>query len=196
MRTRALLAALAAVGLLASGCGAGDRADPPSATAKHSGHDEPSMAGMDMGSAEGPSDPASMICGREIGDAVKRTFAMTRQPTSKHTWAASDRVYSCSWAVPRGTLEMSVQDSVELKAGRAYFDKLRGSVAGARTINGMESFGFPAFSTVRGDTVFLKDGKTLRVDASSLPQAALPPGFSRSEVSYGVAAAVIACWSE
>jgi hypothetical protein len=60
----------------------------------------------------------------------------------------------------------------------------------------MDNLGFPAVSTRAGDVVFLKDGKTLHVDATRLPDASLPRSFSRSEVAYSVAAAVIACWKE
>jgi len=201
MKARALLAALATTALFASGCAAGEQSSKTdksdkSASAKKSGHDDPSMADMDMGGGDGPSDPAAMICGEEIRDAVKRSFAMADQPTSKDTWSKSDRLYSCTYAVPRGALEMSVQDSMDLKAGRAYFDRLRSRLSGAKPIKGLESFGFPAVSSASGNVAYLKDGKTLRVDASSLSRAALPDGFSREEVAFGVASAVIACWTE
>jgi hypothetical protein len=136
-----------------------------------------------------------MICGAEIRDAVKRTFAMTAGPTGTDTWSASRRVFSCGWSVPHGTLAMSVQDSLSEKTGRAYFDRLRSRLSGTR-VGGMESFGFPAFRTATGDVVFLKDGKTLQVDATHLSSAALPSGFSRGETAYSVASAVIACWTE
>lgn len=153
------------------------------------------MADMDMGSSAAPSDPASMICGLEIQDAVKRTFAMSSQPTGADSWSRSKRMFSCDWSVRGGTLAMSVQDALDENTGRTYFDKLKSRLDGTK-INGMESFGFPAFQTSGGDVVFLKDGKTLQVDATRLPAASLPKGFARGEVAYSVASAVIACWSE
>ena len=65
----------------------------------------------------------------------------------------------------------------------------------AESLPGLQSLGLPAFRS-GGTVVFLKDGKTLRVDGSGLSAAALPAGLSRGEVAYGVAAAVVACWSE
>ena len=43
--------------------------------------------------------------------------------------------------------------------------------------------------------VFRKDHKTLWVDAGRLSRGGLPTGMSRTDVAYGVAAAVVACWS-
>jgi hypothetical protein len=60
----------------------------------------------------------------------------------------------------------------------------------------MASFGFPAFETPRGDVGFIKDDKTLWVDATRLRATDLPKGRTRQDVAYGVAAAVIGCWTE
>ena len=56
--------------------------------------------------------------------------------------------------------------------------------------------GLPSFATPDGNVAFLKDGKTLRVDASGLPATTLPQGSSNGEVAYAVAAAVVGCWTE
>jgi cytosine/adenosine deaminase-related metal-dependent hydrolase len=138
-----------------------------------------------------------MVCEEdEIRDAVKRTFRMDSDPTSTHTWSAASRMYTCRWAVPHGTLTMTVHDATDPRTGRRFFDRLRGRLDGARPLGGMDNLGFPAVSTRAGDVVFLKDGKTLHVDATRLPDASLPRSFSRPEVAYSVAAAVIACWKE
>jgi hypothetical protein len=158
------------------------------------------MSGMsmaDMDKHSGPSQTARMVCEEhEIRDAVKRSFQMSGEPTSTHTWSKADRVYSCRWSVPKGTLKMTVQDAGDPTAGRAWFDRLRGRLDGAQAIRGMDNFGFPAFQTRAGDVVFIKDGKTLHVDATGLPDASLPRGFTRPEVAYSVASAVIGCWTE
>ena len=60
----------------------------------------------------------------------------------------------------------------------------------------MANFGFPAFETRRGDVVFIKDHKTLWVDASRLAPERLPADLTPADVAYGVAAAVIGCWTE
>ncbi|MGI9158018.1 MAG: hypothetical protein ACR2FG_15535 [Marmoricola sp.] len=195
MRARVLLGTAATVALLATGCGSRGATGAQPDTSDHASASAKDMS-MNMGTGDRPSDPAKMICGAEIQDAVRRTFALSGNPSSVHSWSKSDRVYSCTYRLPHGKLAMSVQDSLDEKSGRAYFDALRKRLPGARVISGMESYGFPAFETSDGNVVFLKDGKTLRVDATSLPSAALPKGFSREEAAFSVASAVIACWSE
>lgn len=200
-RARAALAGSVALGVLLAGCGgtpAGAGADRGS-SGDGAGSSHGAMSGMKMAddTAAGPSASARMVCEEdEIRDAVRRTFRMHHAPTSTHTWSAADRVYACRWAVPHGTLVVTVQDATDPTAGHRYFERLRSGLAGARPIRGMDSFGFPAASTTAGDVLFLKDGKTLHVDATGLPAASLPPAFARSEVAYSVAAAVIGCWTE
>lgn len=199
MKAHATLAGLAALGVLTAGCSAADSAAPPSAASEspaamkdHSGMD----MNMDMGAADKPSQPARMICGAEIRDAVRRTFALDTQPVGTSRWSASDRVFSCTYRLPEGRLRLSVQDATRQRVGRAYFDRLRGTLPGAQKITGMDNFGLPAFQTASGQAVFLRDGKTLQVDPSALPKTALPPGYSRAEAAYSVASAVVACWTE
>ncbi len=204
MRVRTLVVTAATLAVLASGCASGDpesvRSASTGASSARSGGsadgDEMQMEGMDMGSADRPSAPASMICTAEIRGAVRRTFAMRRPPTSTRDWSVRDRLLSCAYDVPGGTLRLSVQDALDDEQGRTYFEDLRGRLDGARRITGMDALGFPAFSTAAGDVVFLKDGKTLQVDATDLPARALPRGYTRSEAAYSVASAVIACWTE
>jgi hypothetical protein len=186
MRTRSLVAALAtvAVTMLAGGCGNGDSARM---------HAEPmSMAGMQVHRA--PSASARMICSAEIRRAVQRTFALSSPPTAASTWA--HRMFGCTYDLPEGSLRLTVDDASDRNVGRGYFTALRSQLTGSATIHGAEALGFPAFETPDGNVVFLKDGKTLRVDASTVPRQALPTGFSREEAAYAVAAAVIACWQE
>lgn len=201
MKAHAMLAGLAVLGVLTAGCSATDSAAPrsaasesPAAMEDHSGMDM--NMDMDMGAADKPSQPARMICGAEIREAVTRTFALDAEPVGTPRWSASDRVFSCTYRLPEGPLRLSVQDATQQRVGRAYFDRLRGTLPGARTVTGMDNFGFPAFQAASGQAVFLKDGKTLQVDASSLPEAALPAGYSRAEAAYSVASAVVACWTE
>ena len=186
MRTRSLVAALATVtvAVLAGGCGGGDsarmRAEPMS------------MAGMQVRRA--PSASARMICGAEIRHAVQRTFALSSPPPAASTW--THRVFGCIYDLPNGSLRLTVDDATDPSVGRGHFAALRSQLTGSTTIHGAEALGFPAFETPDGNVVFAKDGKTLRVDASTVPRPALPTGFSREEAAYAVAAAVIACWQE
>jgi hypothetical protein len=200
LKTRALLVSVAAVSLLASACGDGGStgASAPAPAARTSA----GMLGMgdmspeEMAAMDGPSSSALMICSDEIRSAVKRTFALTSPPSATRSWSANDFTFACTYRLPGGILRMSVQDDPDETTGRSHFRHLRARLAGASSIRGVQSLGFPAFETPGGDVVFLKDGKTLRVDASALSRSGLPTGFTRPEAAYGVAAAVIGCWTE
>jgi hypothetical protein len=205
-RRLAQVALLATTATLTVGCGSTATNHPDErrlsgSTAKHTMPDgmamaDADMAGTDMGQpvAARPSQAARMICSEEIRDAVARTFALAHAPSSTDGW--SRRVFTCRYRLPGGPLIMSVQDATNERAGRAYFASLRSRLTGARDIEGVESFGLPAFETSDGNIAFVKDGKTLRVDASHIAKASLPADFSSAEAAYGVAAAVIGCWTE
>jgi hypothetical protein len=154
------------------------------------------MSPEEMAAMDGPSTSARMICGDEIASSVKRTFTLTRRPPATRSWSVNDLTFACTYRLPGGDLRMTVQDARDKMTGRSSFDRLRSRLTGATTIRGVQSLGFPAFETPSGNVAFLKDGKTLRVDASDLPRSALPTGFTRQQAAYGVAAAVIACWTE
>lgn len=51
----------------------------------------------------------------------------------------------------------------------AHLDQLQASTNGADPMKGMEGFGLPAFQTGDGQAAFIRDGKTLLVDATDLP---------------------------
>lgn len=190
--------------MILSGCGSeadpGSATDRPRATASDQAaratDPAPDMEGMDMGGTDTPSTPARMICSAEIQDSVRRTFAMPEAPGKSESWSRSSRIYSCTYQVPGGDLRLSVQDALDVTQGEAYFRGLRARLPSAHTIRGMASFAFPAVETPDGKVAFLKDGKSLMVDASSLKAADLPAGYTSAETAYSVAAAVIACWSE
>lgn len=194
-----MLVGVAAIALLASGCGSArsaNMADPGSAdpSGEHSHH-----AGMSMPNRKankGASEAARMICTGEIGQAVQRTFALSQRPSRTASWTPSSVEYSCVYRLSGGNLRLSVDDARNDDTGRAHFDKLRASLPNARAIRGMENFGLPAFATPDGNVVIIKDGKTLRVDATRLPRPALPPGYSAEQAAYSIASAVIACWTE
>jgi hypothetical protein len=199
MKTRALLVSLATVSLLASACSSGDAsgsADPSPAAHSSSGMSGHDMSAAEMAAMGGPSAAARMICSDEIRLVLQRTFNLTRLPTPARSWSANNLTLSCSYRLPGGTLRMTVQDAPDARTGRPHFERLRADLPGATPLRGVQSLGFPAFETRSGSVVFLKDGKTLRVDASDLATDGLPAGFTRSEAAYGVAAAVIACWTE
>lgn len=202
-------AALAGMPLLLAACGTNTASAPEAAS--HTMSDgstmSGSMSGMHMtgkvdpklaikaGTRRSPSASARMICSGEIRQAIRNKLELSHLATGMHVWG--DTIFSCSYRLPAGgDLRLSVKDLDAAGPGRAYFEQLRSRTPGARTIKGLAAFGFPAFESARGDTVFLKDHKTLWVDASRLTGADLPPGTSRQDASYGIAAAVIACWTE
>jgi hypothetical protein len=206
-----LAVTLAAVPLMLSACGGG----ASSTGSEHlmpdgSMMDGSSMAGMDRSATPShdagmahdagaagsrrPSATASMICGSEIRDAVRRVFQLEKAPMGLHSW--SHRTYRCSYPLAHGDLRMSVADLDSAGPGRAFFDRLRGRLVNPSPIAGVAGFGFPAFETPQGDVVFLKDHKTLWVDATRVASSDLPRGTDRQDAAYGVAAAVIACWTE
>ena len=197
--------ALAAVPLLLAGCGGGSS----STGATHVMSDGSTMSGSSMAAADpsagmgahghgqgasGPSATASMICSDEVRDAVGHNLAVRSVPAGLHAW--QDRTFSCTYQLAGGDLRLRVEDLDAAKPGRARFEALRSRLPRPTTIRGLANFGFPAFETRHGDVVFIKDHKTLWVDASRLGDGDLPGGRSREDVAYGVAAAVIACWTE
>jgi hypothetical protein len=203
---RSAALAVAVVPLLLAGCGS---ASSSTADATHVMADGSTMSGSSMPGAmmshdatssgrgagmSGPSESASMVCSDEIRHAVGRTLALRRPPVGLSAW--QDTTFRCTYPLAGGDLRLSVEDLDAARPGRAYFDALRARLPAPRTIRGLAAFGFPAFETAHGDVVFLKDHKTLWVDASRLTAADLPPDRSRADVAYGVAAAVIACWTE
>lgn len=204
MRTRALLASLATVTSLASGCGSGGTPhtsdSSPSAQQSsgmpdghESGHD---ISADEMAAMSGPSKAAAMICSDEIQTVVQQTFDLARRPTPIRVWSANGLRLACSYRLPGGTVRMTVQDAPDERTGRPSFKRLRAKLPGATRIRGVQNLGFPAYETSNGSVIFLKDGKTLRADASDLDRDGLPAGFSKDEAAYAVAAAVIACWTE
>lgn len=210
-RPVALVALLATTALLTVGCGSTaasptTRPETGEATGRHVMADGMTMADSDMDTdphpdmnkgdmaAAAPSRAARMICGHEIREAVSRTFQLSQVPRPTRHW--SQRTLTCRYLLPGGPLTLGVKDTTNARAGRAYYTSLRSKLTGARDIDGVESFGFPAFETPDGNVAFLKDGKTLRVDASKVASGSLPTDFSPAEAAYGVAAAVIGCWTE
>lgn len=191
---RRIALAVAGVPLLLAGCGSSagtDTAARDMPASQPSGG--PSMT-RDAEVAAAPSETASMICGEEIREAVAHTLTVDEVPAGVHSWR--DRLYRCSYHLGAGELRLSVKDLDADAPGRAYFQGLRARLPGATTIKGLPNFGFPAFETRHGDVVFIKDDKTLWVDASRLSPTRLPAGMSPEDVAYGVAAAVIGCWTE
>jgi len=196
-------AAIAAVGLavVLAGCGQSVGASAPQAAGQgsHRMPDGTVMNDADMGGvhstdAAGPSSAAAMICGPETHHALQQSLGLAAAPHSSSSWA--NGVYTCTYHLAGGDLVASVQDATDQAAGQRYFDSVRSRTPGLHEIGGVQGFGLPAYADGHGIVLFLKDGKTLEVDATHLPDTVGTYHQSPNDVAYGLAASVVACWSE
>ncbi len=179
---------------LLAGCGAAPTG--PGATGGVGGQNtgpSPAMAAPET-AKDSPSASAKMICAEETQTNIVRILALPAPPRTTDTWA--DKVYTCSYALPAGTLTLSVKETADPAAARAHFDRLLQRTASARPIEGMANLGLPAFENTAGSAVFVKDSFVLTVDATALRANLGPHNVSRTAFAYEVATAVLACWSE
>lgn len=188
--------------LLVAGCGSGgdsgaspSKRDAAAIRAYQQAHLSPGMkAAAERPDTARPSAAARLVCGDEIRTDVSRIFALATPVSATSTWQGG--VFTCTYRMPSGPLTISVKDTLAGASGQAYFNALRAFDGAPPLLKGLEAFGLPSYETTDGRVVFLKDGKTLAVDAGSLPMVAGPSGESRTDVAYAVAADVIGCWSE
>lgn len=199
MHTRKMWIVLAVVpALFLLACGGKNAAAPTSSSndaTTHTMADGTKMSDAEMAQADkppAPSDTAKMICSSEIKNSIKAQLKLstTPKPASRYT----DKIYTCTYQLSVGTLTLTVNDANNAKSGRAYFDKLQASLPTAANLKGALGLGLPAFQTPNGNVVFLKDGKTLRVDATKLPATFAPDKTHRLGLAYALATTVIACW--
>ena len=134
-----------------------------------------------------------MVCSKEILEKIVQILALASAPESGATWA--DKLYTCTYALPAGSLVLSVKEVADPVAAHAYFQDLQGSTAGDVPIDGLANLGFPAFQTPMS-AVFVKDNFVLTVDAAALPETLGPHQVTRAAFAYQVATTVLACWSE
>jgi hypothetical protein len=158
------------------------------------GMTNPADPSSDGGKSDLPSDAARLVCGTEIARNIEKLAALTATPEGTATWA--DGLYTCTYQLPAGPLVLSVKDSTDLSVGRTYFASLRNRLGDTRPLHGLEALGLPAYETRDGEAVFLKDGKTLLVDATELTEDVGPHEAGPAEVAYEIATDVIGCWSE
>ena len=185
---RAVLAVLLA--LLAAGCAASrSSADPAATTTAAPTTFDPSAAAAQYAS---PTPPASaqMICSDEIRSQVKGALGLDSTPTPQSAWA--DHVYTCTYAVPMGTLVLAVTVAPSIDAAGAQLDALRAQVGAA---DPEEGFGERAYSAPAGVLVAVKDNLVLTVDATALPDDLGAGHQRRIDVVRLLAAGVFACWT-
>ena len=134
-----------------------------------------------------------MVCSKEIQDKIVQILALASAPDNQAAW--SDRLYTCTYALPGGPLALSVKETRNPDGADAYFQELQRSTPGAAPIDGLANLGFPAFQTP-ASAVFAKDNFVLTVDASGLPETLGPHQVTRAAFAYQLATTVLACWSE
>jgi hypothetical protein len=185
---RAVLAVLLA--LLAAGCSASrPSADPaPTTTAAPTTFD-PSAAAAQYASPTAPAS-AQMICSDEIRSQVTGALGLDSTPTPQSAWA--DHVYTCTYAVPMGTLVLAVTVAPSVAAAGAQLDARRAQVGAA---DPEEGFGERAYSAPGGVLVAVKDNLVLTVDATALPDDLGAGHQRRIDVVRLLAAGVFACWT-
>ena len=198
MDRRTWLGAAAVVSLLLTGCAASAASTPalPDPKASHPMPDGTEMPGSEHdahASEGGPSEAAQMVCAGQVVTAITKILGLEDEPTPAPAW--EEPVYSCTYEVDGGPLELSVYDAIEESDGEAHFAELRGGLENAEDIEGLLGLGLPSFSTGDGVVAFLRDGKTLVVDATALPAGLGPDGTrTQDDVAYAVASAVLTCW--
>jgi hypothetical protein len=204
------LGLLAAVALLVTGCAAAQATtktgSPSPAIPMPAGMPMPpgmSMPGMAKpiapppaptpSAAAGPSESARMVCDSEIRGDVATALALSAQPTATPTWA--NHLYTCTYHLAPGPLVLSVKELPDVPAARVYFSELRKQLAPTQAVLGLASLGLPGYQTPSGTVIFLKDNKTLEVDATALPAQTGPNLVSRTDLAYQIATNILGCWT-
>ena len=191
---RRCCAVLAAAGALAGWSATAATTDRPAPEADSRVASQPASPPAEPAPAVAkPSAAALMVCDKEIRDDVRTLFRLAQPPKPTATWRNS--VYHCRYALPHGRLTISVSEDGTHQAALARFTAARRRASGNRAIEGLASFGLPAFETA-GLVMFAKDDKTLVVDARGLPARATPDGQAREDIAYQFASDILSCWHE
>lgn len=141
-----------------------------------------------------PSPTAAMVCGSEIRDDLVTALQLSAAPSTTSTYV--DRLFTCTYHLAQGPLVLSVMDTTDVPSATRYYDALRRELGNPRPLSGVASLGLPSVQTTSGVVVFLKDDKTLEVDASALPATVGPNHQTRADLAYQMATDVIGCWRE
>lgn len=213
---KAWLTTLAVASLLLSGCAASAAETPQPAGAEspaaatpapsHTMPDGTVMAGAEHGMSEDeheghdseatdarePSDAAAMICSGQVVTSAVSILGIDGTATPSSTWDAP--MYTCTYDVDGAPVVLTVHDTTDPAAGEAHFDELQASL-GAHEIEGLLDLGLPSFSTGDGVVGFLRDGKTLLVDATALPDGFGDGSRNQDGAAYAMASAVLVCWT-
>jgi hypothetical protein len=138
----------------------------------------------------GPSEAAREVCSTEIRNDIAQVLALKSVPAPKATWAS--HVYTCTYQLPMGRFVLSVTESTDDPAAKAFATKLRTQLTGARAVAGLTTI---AFASPDGRLALVKDNDTLQVDATHLPAQFGSQHEKRSDFAYEVASDVLGCWT-
>ncbi|GAB3256751.1 hypothetical protein [Arthrobacter pigmenti] len=160
---------------------------------KHAAGHEGSEAQAEQVNAQGPSDAARMICAGQVVGDISAILGAEGVLTPSSSWEKP--MFTCTYELDGKPLVLSVHDATAEAQGRKHFAQLRKSLDNAKEIQGMAALGMPAISDGDGIVAFVRDGKTLVVDATALPDG-LGPNNSKTQAdaAYAVASAVLVCW--
>ena len=141
----------------------------------------------------GPSASARMVCSSEIRGDVATILGLRTPPATAATFV--QHIYTCTYRLPNGALVVSVDDAPDRASARAHFTSLNQRLGSTRSLTGLASLGLPAFETTSGVVAFLKDDKTLEVDASAIPGQTDAARGTASDLAYTVATDILGCWT-
>ena len=206
MAHKTWLCTLAVASLLLSGCAA-TAAEPPAPEASHTmpdgtvmpgseheGHDDAEAGhGSEHDSSQGPSEAARMSCDGQVVTAIGSILQLEGDVTPSSAWQSP--MFTCTYDIDGAPLVLTVHDISDADEGQQHFDERQASL-GASDIEGMLGLGLLSFSTGDGVVAFLRDGKTLTVDATALPDGFAGDATTQDEAAYAIASAVLTCWVE
>jgi hypothetical protein len=177
--------------------GCGSPAAAPATPPAQSGSMSPGMVmpdGTTMGAKPSPTGAppalALMVCGDEIRGDLTKVLALPSPPASSSTWA--DGLYTCTYRLPDGPLVLTVKESADPAAAKAYYATARARSGSAEKAIGLTEL---AFRTPGGVVGLVKDNLTLTVDATGLPPQFGSQGQKRADLAYETATVILGCWT-
>lgn len=139
-----------------------------------------------------PPAAAAMVCSAEAKDNVAKILGLAAAPTTSQTWDGS--VFSCSYALPDGVFDMSVQVFPGPEAAQAAAKSLAGRL-GAEAITGLANLGLPGYQSAAGTVVFAKDNMALHVDAVKMSAGVGTQAVPKTDFAYQMATTILGCWT-
>ena len=204
MQNRRWLAATAVATLLMTGCAttAPQAQSGPNPESAHVMSDGAVMSGSEHEDHEaahqnehGPSAAAQMICAGQVVTAVANVLELGSEVSPSSSWEKP--MFTCTYDIDGQPLVLSVHDATNQAEGEEHFAALQNSTDNAATIEGTLGLGMRSLSTGEGIIAFMRDGKTLLVDATALPAGlGADKTTTQAQAAYSIATAVLVCWVE